>query len=124
MQGIAMSYHALRNQIVPEITKINEHVEKLEESIAGTDDCVVDIYNLEEKLEDRLDRLEEELMAVKAENVELKNHLNSAIKELNAITELLNNKYGDLIETTYEFIPDETQDGNPDGETTYSSNNI
>ena len=103
MQVIAMSYRALRNQIVPEITKINEHVEKLEESIAGTDDCVVDIYNLEEKLEDRLDRLEEELMAVKAENVELKNHLNSAIKELNAITELLNDKYGDLIETTYEL---------------------
>ena len=42
-------------------------------------------------------------MAVKAENVELKNHLNSTIKELNAITELLNNKYGDLIETTYEL---------------------
>ena len=56
MQVIAMSYHALRNQIVPEITKINEHVEKLEESLAGTDDCVVDIYSLEEKLEDRLDR--------------------------------------------------------------------
>ena len=119
-----MSYHALRNQIVPEITKINEHVEKLEESIAGTDDCVVDIYNLEEKLEDRLDHLEEELMAVKAENVELKNHLNSAIKELNAITELLNNKYGDLIETTYELIPDETQDGDQDGEILYLSNNI
>ena len=42
-------------------------------------------------------------MSVKAENVELKNHLNSVIKELNAITELLNNKYGDLIETTYEL---------------------
>ena len=103
VQVIAMSYHAVRNQMVPEITKINDHIEKLEESIAGTDDCVVDIYNLEEKLEDRLDHLEEELMAVKAENVELKNHLNSTIKELNAITELLNNKYGDLIETTYEL---------------------
>ena len=98
-----MSYHAVRNQIIPEITKISEHIEKLEESLAGTDDCVVDIYSLEEKLEDRLDRLEEGLTAVKAENVELKNHLNSAIKELNAITELLNNEYGDLIETTYEL---------------------
>ena len=98
-----MSYHAVRNQIIPEIKKLNDHIEKLEESIAGTDDCVVDIYNLEEKLDDRLGRLGEELMAVKAENVELKNHLNSTIKELNAITELLNNKYGDLIETTYEL---------------------
>ena len=55
------------------------------------------------KLEDKFECLEEELTAVKAENVELKNHLNSVIKELNAITELLNNKYGDLIETTYEL---------------------
>ena len=52
MQVIAMSYRAVRNQMVPEITKINDHIEKLEESIAGTDDCVVDIYNLEEKLVD------------------------------------------------------------------------
>ena len=98
-----MAYQAVRNQIAPEIKKINDHIEKLEESIAGTDECVVDIYGLEEKLEDKFECLEEELMSVKAENVELKNHLNSVIKELNAITELLNNKYGDLIETTYEL---------------------
>ena len=121
MEVIAMAYHAVRNQTVPEITKINtelekinEKLEKLDESITVTDECVVDIFGLEERLEDRFDRLEkefqvkaeqleEELMAVKAENVELKNHLNSAIKELNAITELLNDKYGDLIETTYEL---------------------
>ena len=98
-----MAYQAVRNQISPEIKKINNQLEKLEESIAGTDECVVDIYALEEKLEDKLECLEEELTAVKAENVELKNHLNSVIKELNAITELLNDKYGDLIEKTYEL---------------------
>ena len=73
----------------------------------------MDIFGLEEKLEDRLDRLEEEfqtkvdgledeLTAVRAENIELKKHLNSIIKELNAITELLNDKYGDLFEMSYE----------------------
>ena len=50
-----------------------------------------------------MDGLEDELTSVKAENIELKNHLNSIIKELNVITELLNDKYGDLIETTYEI---------------------
>ena len=36
-------------------------------------------------------------------NVELRNHLNSTIKELNAIAGFLNDKYGDLIEQTYEL---------------------
>ena len=98
-----MAYQEVRNHLSPEIKKINDQLEKLEESIAGTDECVVDIYSLEEKLEDKFECLEEELTSVKAENVELKNHLNSVIKELNAITELLNDKYGDLIETTYEL---------------------
>ena len=61
------------------------------------------IYSLEERLEDKLVYLEEDLASVKAENIELKNHLNSVIKELNAITSLLNEKYGDLIEKTYEL---------------------
>ena len=109
-----MAYHAVRNQLIPEIEKINEHTKKLEESMAGTDECVMDIFGLEEKLGDRLDHLEEEfqnkvdgledeLTSVKGENIELKNHLNSVIKELNAITELLNDKYDILIETTYEL---------------------
>ena len=98
-----MVYHVVRNQLAPEIKKINDQLEKLEESIAGTDECVVDIYSLEERLEDKLVYLEEDLASVKAENIKLKNHLNSVIKELNAITSLLNDKYGDLVETTYEI---------------------
>ena len=109
-----MAYRTMRSRFSPEIKKIHDRIEKLEESIGGTDECVVDIFGLEEKLEDRLDHLEEEfqnkvdgledeLTSVKAENIELKNHLNSVIKELNAITGLLNDKYGDLIETTYEL---------------------
>ena len=68
-----------------------------------TDGCVVDIFGLEERLEDKFDCLEEELTSVKVENIELKNHLNSVIKEVNAITGLLNERYGDLIEKTYEL---------------------
>ena len=64
---------------------------------------MVDIYGIELKLEDRLERLEGELAAVKAEIIDLRSHLNSSIKELNAITELLNDKYGDLFEMSYEF---------------------
>ena len=109
---IRMSYQTVTNQWVPEIKRLNDQLEKLEDSLAGTDDCVVDIYGLEEKLEDKLELLEEELTAVKAQNVELRNHINSVIKELNAITAFLNEKYGiyddidehgNLIEQTSEI---------------------
>ena len=60
---------------------------KLEESLAGTDDCVVDIFSLEEKLEDRMTVLEEKLTSAKADITDLKDHLNSVIKELNVITD-------------------------------------
>ena len=98
-----MAYQAVRNRHTSEIKKINDQLEKLEESLAGTDECVVDMCGLEERLEDKLVYLEEDLASVKVENIELKNHLNSVIKELNAVVVLLNEKYGDLIETAYEL---------------------
>ena len=98
-----MSYQTVTNRWVPEIKKLNDNLEKLQDSLAGTDDCVLEIYNLEERLEEKMELLEEELTAVKAQNVELRNHLNSTIKELNAIAGFLNDKYGDLIEQTYEI---------------------
>ena len=107
-----MSYQTVTNRWVPEVKKLNDNLEKLQDSLAGTDDCVVEIYGLEERLEEKLELLEEELTAVKAQNVELRNHLNSTIKELNAITAFLNEKYaiyddidehGNLIEQTSEI---------------------
>ena len=98
-----MSYQTVANRWIPEVKKLNDQLEKLQDSLAGTDDCVVDIYGLEERLEEKVELLEEELTAVKAQNAELRNHLNSTIKELNAIAEFLNDKYGDLIEHTYEI---------------------
>ena len=41
-------------------------------------------------------------MSCKGENIELKKQLNRVIKELKAITELLNDKYSELFEETYE----------------------
>ena len=44
--------------------------------------------------------------AVKAENVEMRNHFNSMVKELNAITEFVNEKHGHkIIEHAYEIDP-------------------
>ena len=143
LRWIKMSYRTVTNQWVPEIKRLNDQLEKLQDSLAGTDDCVVDIFNLEEKLENKmtyleedlvsvkkdsadlkdhlntvikeldtitnggietkLESLEEEIMSIKVQNIELRNHFNSTLKQLNAVTALINEKYDDLIEQTYEL---------------------
>ena len=123
IRWIRMTFQAVRNvrnRWAPELKQLSDHVEKLEESLAGTDDCVLDIYSLEETHGDRMDVLEEELTSVKAylidlkkefdavktENVEMRNHFNSMIKELNAITAFVNEKHGHkIIEQTFESDP-------------------
>ena len=101
-----MAFQAVTNRWVPEIKRLNDQLEKVQDSLAGTDDCVVDIFILEEKLEDRMGILEEELNAVKTENVEIRNHFNSMIKEINAITAFVNEKLGhNVIEQTFEVDP-------------------
>ena len=109
---IRMTFQAVqnaRNQWAPEIKRLNDNLEKLEGSLAGTDDCVLDIYSLEEGLQDRITILEEELNAVKAENVEMRNHFNSMIKQLNNITAFMNEKHGHrIIEETFELDTDTT----------------
>ena len=69
VRWIKMAFHAVqhaRRQWAPELQQLNDHIEKLERSLAGTDDCVLDIYSLEERHGNRIDVLEEELKSVKA----------------------------------------------------------
>ena len=69
VRWIKMAFHAVqqaRRQWAPELQQLNDHIEKLERSLAGTDDCVLDIFDLEERHGNRIDDLEEELASVKA----------------------------------------------------------
>ena len=69
VRWIKMAFHAVqhaRRQWAPELQQLNDHIEKLERSLAGTDDCVLDIYSLEERHGNKIDALEEELKAIKA----------------------------------------------------------
>ena len=108
----------IRNGWAPEIKRLNDNLEKLEASLTGTDECVLDIYSLEETLQDKIYLLEGELASakadianlknhltsVKAENIEMRNHFNSMIKQLNEITSFVNQKHGyRIIEETYGF---------------------
>ena len=102
----------VRNRWVPELKKLSDNVEKLEASLTGTDECVVDIYELEEKHDDRITTLEEEVTGLKAENVEMRNHFNSMIKQLNNITTFVNEKHGHrIIEETFELDTDTPNKG-------------
>ena len=77
----------VRNGWAPEIKRLNDNLEKLEASLTGTDECVLDIYSLEETLQDKINILDAELTTVKADIADLKDHLTSVIKELNVITD-------------------------------------
>ena len=126
LQGLKMASQTLqtiRNGWAPEIKRLNDNLEKLEASLSGTDECVLDIYSLEETLQDKIHlldvelstikaditdlkvtngRIEDELFGVKAENIEMRNHFNSMIKQLNEVTAYVNQKYGyRIIEETH-----------------------
>ena len=64
----------------------------MEVSIAESDNVTEQIIDIEEKLEDRMTCLEEEVAGLKVKNNELINHLNLAIRELNAVIYILNTK--------------------------------
>ena len=75
VRWIKMAFHAVRNarrQWAPELQQLSDHIEKLERSLAGTDDCVMDIYDLEQRHGNRMDGLEEELASVKTCLIALK----------------------------------------------------
>ena len=62
------------------------------------------MYGLEERHDQRITNLEEEVAGLKAENVEMRNHFNVMIKQLNGITTFVNEKHGHkIIEETFKL---------------------
>ena len=88
LQGLKMASQTLqtiRNGWAPEIKRLNDNLEKLEASLSGTDECMLDIYSLEETLQDKIHLLDVELSTIKADIADLKDHLTSVTKELDVI---------------------------------------
>ena len=89
LQGLKMASQTLqtiRNGWAPEIKRLNDNLEKLEASLSGTDECVLDIYSLEETLQDKIHLLDAELSNVKTDIADLKDHLTSVTNELEVVT--------------------------------------
>ena len=90
LQGLKMASETLqtiRNGWAPEIKRLNDNLEKLEASLSGTDECVLDIYSLEETLQDKMHLLDAEMTTVKADIGDLKDHLTSVTRELDIVTD-------------------------------------
>ena len=105
IRWIRMTFEAVRNVRhgwAPELQQLSDHIEKIEQSLAGTDDCVLDIYSLEETHGNRMDVLEEELRSVKTSVAALENHLNSEIKKMSdekcPMSEEIKNHFKRMIE--------------------------
>ena len=99
----------VRNRWVPELKKLSDNVEKLEAPLTGTDKWVLGIYELEEKHDDRITTLEEEVSGLKAENEEMRRHFNAMIKQLNDIPAFVNEKHGrgyKIVKETLELDTD------------------
>ena len=88
----SQTLQTIRNGWAPEIKRLNDNLEKLEASLSGTDECVLDIYSLEETLQDKIHLLDAELTTVKTDVANLKDHLDSVFRELNGITGGANEK--------------------------------
>ena len=107
-----MASQTVRYRWLPELEKLSDNVEKIKESLAGTDDCLLEMYGLEERHDERITTLEEEVAGLKAENVEMRNHFNSMIKQINGITAFVNEKHGSkIIEKTFELDTDPPNKG-------------
>ena len=72
------------------LQKLDDKCEDLQISMAESEHAIKEVIDIEEKLDDRVALLEEEVVDLKASNNELRKHLNLTIKELNAVIYMLN----------------------------------
>ena len=101
IRWIRMAFQAVQNvrhRWAPELKQLSDHIEKLEESLAGTDDCVLDIYSLEETHGNRMDVLEEELASVKACLIALKKEFDAHKNVRCPMSEEIKNHFKKMIE--------------------------
>ena len=115
VRWIKMAFHAVQNarrQWAPELQQLSDHIEKLEQSLAGTDDCVLDIFDLEERHGNRMDGLEEELASVKAYLIALRKEFDAHKNTKCPMPEEIKHYFKTMIERDETIIDrDETDRG-------------
>ena len=101
IRWIRMAFQAVQNvrcQWASELQQLSDHIEKLEESLVRTDDCVLDIYSLEETHGNRMDVLKEELTSVKACLIALRKEFDAHKNARRPMSEEIKNHFKRMIE--------------------------
>ena len=101
IRWIRMAFQAVQNvrhRWAPELQQLSDHIEKIEQSLAGTDDCVLDIYSLEETHGNRMDVLEEKLASVKACLIDLRKEFDAHKNVRCPMSEEIKNHFKRMIE--------------------------
>ena len=101
IRWIRMAFQAVQNtrrRWAPELQQLSDHIEKIEQSLAGTDDCVLDIYSLEETHGNRMDVLEEELASVKACLIALRKEFDAHKTTRCPVSEEIKNHFKKMID--------------------------
>ena len=74
------------------LQKLDDKCEDLQISMDESDHVIKEVIDIEEKLDDRVALLEQQVVDLKVYNNELRKHLNLTIEELNAVIYMLNPK--------------------------------
>ena len=82
-------------QINVELQTLNARYNALKTDMKNTRGACTEMGSVNEKLEDRIIVLEEEVGGLKTENNELRVYLNKVTEELNAVITLLNTRYAE-----------------------------
>ena len=85
-------------QINAELQRLDEQYSALQTNMKNTNSVCEELIDSEERLENRVVVLEEEILAIRAENNELRTYVNTIVQELNAVVTLLNTRYDVNIE--------------------------
>ena len=96
----------------PKMEVLADCIQSVEESIRGTDACLQSYVDEQENLQDRVDvlaenlekvrqdnlELEEEIVGLKAQKIDLVNHLNTAIKRINNIHQWIKDNFPESVD--------------------------
>ena len=78
------------NKINHEMSKMKHVLRRLVQDVKTNFFSINNIESENEKIDDRITVLEEEVTDLRAQNMALREHLNSAVKVINDITEIVN----------------------------------
>ena len=99
-----MSARATLNKLEPQINVLSDTLQDVKMSLGEMSLDVQDGVDAQERLQNRLDVVEEEMLSLKVQRVDLIKHLNTAIKRINDIHQWLKDNLPCLQDVTVDDL--------------------